>query len=150
MFDTTRMMRSYVDTVARRIGSTHAQWALMAILVRQPGLTQAELAEILEIQPISLTRLVDRLSEQGLVERRAHPTDRRANSLFITEAGLLVMEARAPLETEITDSLFAGVDSQALATFQTVLEHLRANLRDGTPGRTGGHRPDALGIQHAS
>ena len=67
-------MRTYIDQCAREHGMTRAQWAVLARLERQEGMTQAEMADALEIQPISLVRLIDRLCEQGLVERRPHPT----------------------------------------------------------------------------
>ena len=129
MVDTSRLVRTYVDTRARQIGTTRAQWALLSRLVVQPGLTQAELAEILEIQPISLTRLVDRMAEQKLVERQPHPTDRRANCVFITETGLLAMEAFAPLAADITDELFDGIDETMLTVFRTVLDRLKSNAK---------------------
>ena len=85
--DVARSMRTYIDQCAREHGMTRAQWGVLARLERQEGMTQAEMAEALEIQPISLVRLIDRLCEHGLVERRPHPRDRRANRLYLTEKG---------------------------------------------------------------
>lgn len=129
MLDTSRLIRTYIDTRSRAIGTTRAQWALLALLTRQPGLTQSELSEILEIQPISLTRLVDRMTDQGLVKREPHPSDRRANCVFITENGLLAMEAFSPLAQEITEELFEGIAPEEVAVFQSVVDRMRANLK---------------------
>jgi DNA-binding MarR family transcriptional regulator len=129
MLDTSRLIRTYIDMRARSIGTTRAQWSLLSRAARQPGLTQSELAEMLEIQPISLTRLVDRLADQGLVVREPHPTDRRANCVFITENGLLAMEAFAPLAQEITEDMFKGVSAADLAAYVNVIEAIKGNVK---------------------
>ncbi|MDR3375240.1 MAG: MarR family transcriptional regulator [Ancalomicrobiaceae bacterium] len=130
--DVSRLARTYVDTRARRLGTTRTQWALLKRLSKQPGLTQAELAEYLEIQPISLARLVDRLVAQGLVKRAPHPTDRRANCVFITGAGEVAMHAFEPLAQEITDDLFAGIDPAEVDTALRVMVHCKANIKEKT------------------
>ncbi len=144
MLDTSRLIRTYIDMRARSIGTTRAQWSLLSRAARQPGLTQAELAELLEIQPISLTRLVDRLADQGLVLREPHPTDRRANCVFITENGLLAMEAFSPLAQEITDEVFAGVDNADREAYDRVIETIKANVKSHlSDHRDGLSEPDA-------
>ena len=85
--DVARAMRTYVDQRAREHGMTRAQWGVLLRLERQEGMMQAEMAEALEIQPISVARLIDRLCSQELVERRPHPSDRRANCLYLTDKG---------------------------------------------------------------
>src|SRR3984957_16359268 len=90
--DVARLLRTYADHRAAQFGITRAQWAVMARLDRQEGLKQSELAEMLDLQPITLTRLLDRLCEHGLIERRSDPLDRRAKRLFLTPT------ARPPLE----------------------------------------------------
>src|SRR3977135_2331475 len=77
--DVARLLRTYADQRARRLGITRAQWAVMARLEYAEGLKQSELAELLDLQPITLTRLVDRLCANGLIERRADPSDRPAH-----------------------------------------------------------------------
>ena len=84
--DVGRLLRTYADQKARRFGMTRAQWAVLLRLERREGLKQSELAEILDLQPITLTRLVDRLCDNGLIERRADPNDRRAKRLYLTPA----------------------------------------------------------------
>ena len=82
--DVGRLLRTYADQSARRFGMTRAQWAVLVRLERHEGLKQAELAEMLDLQPITLTRLIDRLCDNGLIERRADANDRRAKRLSLT------------------------------------------------------------------
>src|SRR5690349_10819071 len=84
--DVARLLRTYADQRAAQFGMTRAKWAVLARLDRFEGLKQAELAEMLDLQPISLTRLLDGLAGNGLIERRPDPEDRRAKRLFLTPA----------------------------------------------------------------
>src|SRR6476619_2825006 len=84
--DVGRLLRTCADQRARQHGMTRAQWAVLLRLERHEGLKQSDLAEILDLQPITLTRLVDRLCENGLIERRPDPNDRRAKRLHLTPA----------------------------------------------------------------
>src|SRR5215210_4605358 len=92
LFDVARLLRTLADQRVRGLNMTRAQWAVLARLERFEGLKQSELAESLEIQPITLTRLVDRLCANGLVERRADPQDRRAKRLFLTAVARPLVE----------------------------------------------------------
>ena len=95
-------------------------------------MTQAEMADSLEIQPISLVRLVDRLCEQRLVERRPHPSDRRANRLYLTLKGRTTLERLAPVGQEITGQLLAGFgESEASQLLQWLLR-IKDNIRTAT------------------
>src|SRR5262244_3995497 len=105
--DVARAMRTYIDQRAREHGMTRAQWAVLARLERDEGMMQTEMAEALEIQPISLLRLLDRLCEQALVERRPHPTDRRANCLYLTASGRDRLAQMMPLSREISQNVLA-------------------------------------------
>src|SRR5579864_6609474 len=84
--DVARLLRTYADYKAAQFGITRAQWAVLVRLDRFEGLNQSELAEMLDLQPITLTRLLDKLSDSGLIERRPDPDDRRAKRLFLTAA----------------------------------------------------------------
>ena len=81
-----RMMRAYADRQAARYGITRAQWAVLAKVERFEGLKQTELAEQMEMQPITLTRLIDRLCDNGWIERRSDEADRRVNRLYLRKA----------------------------------------------------------------
>ncbi len=108
LVDTARAMRTFVDQCARQHGMTRAQWGVLLRLERHEGMTQAEMADVLEITPISLVRLVDRLCELRLVERRPHASDRRANRLHLTAKGRSMLECMAPLGRELAGQVLAG------------------------------------------
>ena len=129
MSDVARAMRTYIDQRARAHGMTRAQWSVLSRIERQEGLNQAELAEVLEIQPISLVRLIDRLCQQGLVERRAHATDRRVNLLHLTGAGRDRLQAMSPLGREISLEAMHGLsDSDVVALLETLVR-IKANIK---------------------
>jgi DNA-binding MarR family transcriptional regulator len=87
LVESSRLLRNYIDHRAKGRGTTRAQWIVLFRLRQQEGLSQVDLADVLELQPISLVRLLDRLVEHGLLERRPDPNDRRANRLFLTVGG---------------------------------------------------------------
>src|ERR1700757_2598040 len=87
LVESSRLLRNYINHRAKERGTTRAQWIVLFRLWQNEGLSQVDLAEVLELQPISLVRLLDRLVEHGLLERRSDPKDRRANRLFLTRAG---------------------------------------------------------------
>src|ERR1700722_9689780 len=92
LHDIARLMRKRFDQRARSLGLTRAQWQVLAHLARHEGINQAGLAEILEIEAITVGRLVDRMEEAGWVERRAHPSDRRARLLYMTAKARAVFD----------------------------------------------------------
>src|SRR3974390_333865 len=97
LHDVARLLRTYADHRAAEFGITRAQWAVMARLDRQEGLKQSELAEMLDLQPITLTPLLDRRGHNGLIERRADPQDRRAKRLYLTAAARPLLERLSDL-----------------------------------------------------
>jgi DNA-binding MarR family transcriptional regulator len=133
--DVARTMRTYIDQRAREHGMTRAQWGALARLERQEGMTQAEMAETLEIQPISLVRLIDRLCLHGLVERRPHPRDRRANRLYLTEKGHSTLLHLAPLGKEVATEVLASMDEADVADLLQKLLLIRSNLRQAAVKR---------------
>ena len=82
--DVSRLMRRRFDERARAIGVTRAQWRALTALSRHEGINQGGLADLLEVEPITLCRMIDRLEEVGHVERRRAPADRRAGHLYLT------------------------------------------------------------------
>ena len=87
LHDVARLLRVEADKRARQHGMTRAQWAILIWLERQPGISQKELSEILEVEPITVARLIDRLEARGMVERRPDPRDRRIWRLHLLRAG---------------------------------------------------------------
>ena len=92
LHDVARLLRTYSDQRARELGTTRAQWAVLSRLQRCEGAKQNELAEALDLAPITLGRLIDKLTAAGLVERRDDATDRRANRLYLTEKAAPALE----------------------------------------------------------
>lgn len=135
--DVARTMRTYVDQRAREHGMTRAQWGALARLERQEGMTQAEMAEALEIQPISLLRLIDRLCQQDLMERRPHPRDRRANRLYLTEKGRVTLTRLAPLGKEVTGDILAAMPERDVAELLRTLLVVKHNIRNAAARHCG-------------
>jgi MarR family transcriptional regulator for hemolysin len=134
--DVARMLRTYADHKARQFGMTRAQWVVLARLDRFEGLKQAELAEMLDLQPISLTRLLDRLCDSGLIERRADPNDRRAKRLFLTPAARPLLEQLTSLGEEMMTTALAGVDRDSVEKMVGQLATVKENLRQAVQQRT--------------
>ena len=122
LIESSRFLRNYIDQRAKTRGTTRAQWIVLFRLREQEGLSQVDLAEVLELQPISLVRLLDRLVEHGLLERRSDPKDRRANRLFLTRAGRQLADDLDSLRDAIAADVFQGIQA---ATLETSLETLR-------------------------
>ncbi len=129
IIDVARLLKTYADQRARQYGMTRAQWAVLFRLDRSEGLKQSELAEILDLQPITLTRLLDRLAENGLIERRADPNDRRANRLFLTPAARPLLERLTTLGEDMMETVLAGLDAKSNERLLAELGMLRENLR---------------------
>src|SRR6201996_1391129 len=97
-----RLVRAYADREASRFGITRAQWAVLAKVERNEGMKQTELAEQMEMQPITLTRLIDKLCDNDWIERRGDDTDRRVNRLFLLKAGRALLGRLSGLRSELT------------------------------------------------
>ena len=129
IMDVARLLKTLVDQRARQYGMTRAQWAVLFRLDRSEGLKQSELADLLDLQPITLTRLLDRLAESGLIERRADPNDRRANRLFLTPAARPLLERLTELGGGMMESVLDGLDKKSIERLLRDLETMRENLR---------------------
>jgi hypothetical protein len=111
-----RLMRAYADKQAARYGITRAQWAVLAKVERTEGLKQSELAEQMEMQPITLTRLIDRLCDNGWIERRSDDSDRRVNRLYFRKAKPVLLEPIMKVEVvtpeDYTGSVIGDLNSR--------------------------------------
>jgi MarR family transcriptional regulator for hemolysin len=114
---------------------TRAQWGALVRLERQEGMTQAELADSLEIQPITLVRMIDRLCGAGLVERRPHPSDRRANRLYLTSKGHETLAHLMPLGREISGDILAGMSDADILDLLRKLLLIKRNIRSAAGKR---------------
>ena len=127
--DVARMLRTYADHRASQFGITRAQWVVLVRLDRFEGLKQSELAEMLDLQPITLTRLLDRLCECGLIERRSDPSDRRAKRLYLTPAAHPLLERLGDLGEDLMTTALAGVDREQIEKMVAQLAIVKENLR---------------------
>lgn len=125
--ETAHALRKAFDRRAVGLGVTRAQWKVLFRLDRRPGLRQIELADMLDIEPITLSRIVDRLEESELVERRPDPSDRRAWRLHVTaRAQPLIAKLRAIADDMIAEA-FSGIDPKDIEITRQVLSRAREN-----------------------
>lgn len=137
--DVARLMRREFDARAKKLGVTRPQWRTLLVLQREQGVRQTALADKLEVEPISLCRMIDRLEESGLVERRRDPDDRRAWQLFLTaEAGPLLDQLHG-IAGDIGAEVFHWLDDEEEAAFTATL----TRIRDALTGRCGERRAEA-------
>ena len=133
--DVARLLKTYADQRARDFGMTRAQWAVLARVERSEGLKQCELADTLDLQPITLTRLIDRLCDSGLIERRSDPDDRRAKRLYLTPAARPVLDGLTRLGQDIMATVLAGIEPAAVEQLLAHLLTLKINLRGAIANR---------------
>lgn len=127
--DLARLMKRSFDDRAREIGVTRQQWQTLFTLQRNEGINQGGLAELMEVEPITLTRMIDRLQEAGLVERRPHPDDRRAWRLYLTPKAHPRIETLKGMAAELFEEALVGFTAAERAQLHGSLEKLRANIR---------------------
>jgi MarR family transcriptional regulator for hemolysin len=127
--DVARLLRTMTDQRAKDVGSSRARWAVLVRIERCEGQSQNELAASLDIQPITLGRLVDKLCEEGLVDRRPDPTDRRIKRLHLTEKAHPVLEQLADMGAQMMGKALAGIDSAALEGMIRDLGLIKQNLK---------------------
>lgn len=129
----SRLLRRSFDARARGIGVTRPQWQVLGLLKLHAGSNQGALAEMIEVEPITLGRMIDRLQEAGLVERRADPADRRAWRIHLTGKGEALLDKLVPFGRETLSIAFEGVSANERAQFVATLEKVRANLSRKSP-----------------
>jgi len=129
IMDVARLIKTYADQRARQFGISRAQWAVLIRIERNEGQKQSELAELLDLQPISLTRLLDRLAGNGLIERRPDPHDRRANRLYLTPAARPLLARLSDLGADMMETVLAGLDLKSLERMLKELGLMKDNLR---------------------
>jgi len=138
LVESSRILRNYIDHRAKQRGTTRAQWVVLFRLRAHEGLSQVDLAEVLELQPISLVRLLDRLVEQGLVERRHDPRDRRANRLHLTAAGRQLVDDLDGLRDAIAADVLRDISDDAVAISLATLRGLKERIKAVSDAEAGG------------
>jgi len=128
--DVSRLIKRRFDRRARQTGLliTRRQAAVILYIARNEGVSQSEVASWLDMEPIALVRMLDKLHEEGLVERRAHKTDRRIRTLWLTPAARPVIERIQIINQAIREEAFAGLPAQARDTVINILDGIKDNL----------------------
>ena len=126
--ETAHALRRSFDRRAAALGVTRAQWKVLFRLSRQPGLRQVELADKLDVEPITLSRIIDRLAEAGLVERTPDPADRRAWRLQVTETAQPLIAKLRKLAEGLVDDAFKGLNEEEIEALRANLALIRENL----------------------
>ncbi len=125
-----RLLRAYADKQAAQFGITRAQWAVLAKVERSEGMKQTELAEQMEMQPITLTRLIDKLCSNDWIERRGDESDRRVNRLYLRKAGRALLGKLSGLRSELTATALDGIHPADAHRLMAQLEQIKENVRN--------------------
>ncbi|MEZ5504382.1 MAG: MarR family transcriptional regulator [Halioglobus sp.] len=126
--DVARLLRKNFNRRVQSLGLTQEQCRVILHLSRHEGMRQVDLAELLEIKPITLARLLDKLQESGLVERRANPEDRRAFQLYLTRQAHRVLEKILAVGADTRADANRDVSLADLDRLYSVLSRLKTNL----------------------
>ena len=137
LHDVSRLMRKRFEQNARGLGLTRSQCQVLAHLARNEGIQQGSLAEILEVEPITLTRIVDKLEEGGFVDRRAHPTDRRIRQLHLTKKAHPLLSEIFAIGAITRGEAFEGVPDAERERLFAILSSMKANLLGKATGAVG-------------
>jgi DNA-binding MarR family transcriptional regulator len=129
----SRLVSRNFNVRVRHFGLTQPQWQALAILSRREGMRQAELAELLKVQPISLGRLIDRIEIAGWVERRPDPTDRRAIQLYLTSKAEPILDEMSAAAAASYEVAFTDFDESQREQLFELLNRMKTNLRDSVP-----------------
>ncbi len=128
LHDVARLLRVDADKRARAHGMTRAQWGILIWLDRQPGITQKELAELLEVEPITVARLIDRLESRGMVERRPDPRDRRIWRLHLSKPAFAVLKDINRQRTDMEALVTHDIDEASHGTMTETLLRMKITM----------------------
>jgi DNA-binding MarR family transcriptional regulator len=126
--DTSRLLRRRFEQKAAGYNITSAQWRAMAQLARSDGLTQVALAHLLEIEPMSVCRLLDRMEVGGFILRRPDPADKRAKLVYLTEKSRALLDVIRVVAMEVYEDAFAGFDDEERSRLVGALNSINTNL----------------------
>ena len=149
--DVARLIAKRFDQRAKSLGLTRAQYRALAIHARQEGINQVGLADILDVEPITLVRLIDRMEEAGWVERRPHPSDRRQYLLFLTEKARAIFAKMRVIGAKVREEALAGLGREESEKLIDQLLRVRANLSEppAEPEERGSNEPSAHALARA-
>jgi MarR family transcriptional regulator for hemolysin len=124
-----RALRNSFDHRSRGTGLTRAQWRTIAIVRLAEGSTQHRLARLLDVGDVTASRMIDRLCDDGLIERRRDPEDRRAHRIYLTPAATPLLEQLQELATAEESRAFDGISAAEQAELHRLLDRILGNLR---------------------
>jgi DNA-binding MarR family transcriptional regulator len=130
MHDVARLIRQRFDARSRGLGVTRPQWRTLLNLAHEPGMTQAELAERVEVERITACRMVDRLAEAGFVERRADPADRRVWRLHLLPPARAIVDQLTTIGAEIEAEALSHIGDEEARQLTASLTRIRDGLRE--------------------
>lgn len=128
LHDVARLLRKRFEQKARGLGLTRSQWQILAHLAHNDGIQQGMLAELLELEPITLVRILDRLEQSGFVERRAHPHDRRAWQLYLKAKAHPLLKQMRAIGTDTKAEALVGLSDTDRDRLIVILSKMKANL----------------------
>jgi len=133
--DVARLLRRRFEQFGQELGLslTRAQCFVLVHVAREPGLSQARLAHLMDVEPIALVRLIDRLQAENLVERRLDPSDRRVWRLYLTDEAEPTIEQIRRISAGLTERALASLPQREQAALMAALRQLRLNLSDAAP-----------------
>lgn len=149
LHDSARLLKRDFERRARTLGLTRAQWQTLFILARNQGCNQATLADLLDVEPITLARQIDRLEAAGLVQRRADPDDRRCHLLFLGDGASPVLEQMVKLGEATREAALAGLNEAERLQLAHFLKRIRDNLSTREPAEAEAPSTRKKKTQHA-
>ena len=130
LVDTARMQRTVFDRRMRKLGFTRTQWILLRRVDQQPGVSQSELAEALEVEKATAGRLIDRLAEYGWLERRQDEHDRRVNRIYLTQLGCRIHSKISPIAESMVRKELSGLSREERDQFGNLLMRVKKQLQE--------------------
>jgi MarR family transcriptional regulator, transcriptional regulator for hemolysin len=146
LHDVARLLKKRFEQHARGSGLTRSQWQALAYLARNEGISQSALAELLEVEPITLARIADKLEALSLVERRPHPSDRRMWLLHLTPAAHAKLEQVRKLAGFTYGEALAGISEAGRTRLLKTLHVVKANLTEAGDASTTKQKQKGAGI----
>ena len=147
--ETSRLRRKAIDLVLKPLGITGTQWWVLTSVSLRPGLSQARLADELNLGKVALGGLVERLMKNGLIDRRPDPQDKRVNLIYLSEAGLNLVKDIKRISSGVQDDAMSGISLDEIDITISVLERMMENLEKVT-GPTYGGKARALDPERAA
>lgn len=128
LHDASRLLRKRFEENASRFSLSSSQWRLLVRVFKEEGVAQARLAELLEVEPISVSRLIDRMEAGGWIERRPDPTDRRVRCIFLTDQSRGIFTEMRGVAAGVFEGALAGIDGERRQAIFAALETIICNL----------------------